>query len=149
MALYVAVMWVWHIPALYDAALEHASLHVLEHIVFATAGLWYWWHLLSPTRSRLRLGGMQPVVYMVSTKLFVGLLGIALTFAPEALYAFYEDQQRVWGLSALDDQQLAGAVMAIEQSIVMGIALAFLFIRALQESEREEERAERYETEPV
>jgi cytochrome c oxidase assembly factor CtaG len=143
--LYVVVMWVWHIPALYDAALEHPVLHILEHMLFAGAGLLYWWHLLSPVRSRLRLGGMQPVVYMLATKLLVGLLGIGLTFAPDSIYAFYEHQPRVWGLSAGDDQQLAGAVMAIEQSIVMGIALTFLFVRALQESEREEERAERYE----
>lgn len=146
-AFYVVVMWVWHLPALYDAALEHPAIHVLEHTFFASAGLLYWWHLLSPTRSRLRLGGMQPVVYMVSTKLFVGLLGIALTFAPHALYDFYKTQPRVWGLSPTEDQSLAGAVMAIEQSIVMGIALTFLFVRALQESDREDERAERYEAE--
>jgi cytochrome c oxidase assembly factor CtaG len=148
-ALYVVVMWVWHIPALYDAALEHPVVHVLEHMLFAGAGILYWWHLLSPVRSRLRLGGMQPVIYMLTTKLLVGLLGIGLTFAPDSLYAFYEHRPRVWGLTATDDQQLAGAVMAIEQSVVMGIALAFLFIRALQESDRQDERDERYAEEPV
>jgi putative membrane protein len=141
---YVAVMWVWHIPALYDAALESAPIHVLEHVLFAGAGLLYWWHLLSPVRSRRRLGGMGPVVYMLATKLFVGLLGIALTFAPDALYGFYENGAQIWGLTAETDQQAAGAVMAIEQSIVMGIAVVFLFVRALQESERNEQRAERY-----
>jgi cytochrome c oxidase assembly factor CtaG len=143
--LYVAVMWVWHVPALYDAALEHEPVHALEHLAFSGAGLLYWWHLLSPLRSRLRFGGMGPVVYMLSTKLLVGLLGIALTFAPDAIYGFYEHRAPIWGLSADTDQELAGAVMAIEQSIVMGIALAWLFVRALAESEREEERAERYE----
>jgi len=141
---YVVVMWVWHVPALYDAALESGPVHVLEHVLFASAGLLYWWHLLSPIRARRRLGGMGPVVYMLVTKLLVGLLGIALTFAPEALYAFYEDQPPIWGLTAETDQQGAGAVMAIEQSIVMGIALVFLFVRALQESERDEQRAERF-----
>jgi putative membrane protein len=144
--LYVVVMWAWHVPALYDAALEHASVHVLEHLAFSAAGVLYWWHLLSPLRTRLRFGGMGPVVYMLSTKLLVGLLGIAITFAPEPLYSFYEQRPAIWGLSADSDQGLAGAVMAIEQSIVMGIALAWLFVRALSESEREEERAERYES---
>ena len=142
---YVVGMWAWHVPALYDAALEHPAIHALEHITFASIGLLYWWHLLSPIRSRMRLGGMGPVVYMLGTKLVVGLLGIGLTFAPHALYHFYEHAPRVWGLSAHDDQQLAGAVMAVEQSIVMGIVLAWLFVRMLAESEREEERAERYE----
>ena len=142
--LYVGVMWGWHIPALYDAALRHPFVHALEHTFFMTAGVLYWWHLLSPIRSRARLTGMGPVVYMLSTKLLVGILGIAITFAPDALYAFYKDQPPIWGLSAGDDQSLAGAVMALEQSIVMGIALAWLFVRALAESESDEQRAERY-----
>jgi cytochrome c oxidase assembly factor CtaG len=142
--LYVAVMWAWHVPVLYDAALEHSTVHVLEHVCFMTAGLLYWWHLLSPLRSRVRQGVMAPVGYMLSTKLAVGFLGIAITFAPAALYAFYKDQPPIWGLDASTDQSAAGAVMALEQSIIMGIALAWLFIRALEESEREEQRAERF-----
>jgi cytochrome c oxidase assembly factor CtaG len=141
---YVGVMWAWHVPALYDAALEHPAVHALEHTAFMSAGLLYWWHLLSPIRTRLRLSGMGPIVYMLSTKLLVGLLGIGLTFAPDAIYAFYEHQPGIWGLSASDDQALAGALMALEQSIVMGVALVWLFVRALSESEAEEQRAERY-----
>ena len=87
---------------------------------------------------------MGPVLYMLSTKLLVGILGIAITFAPDPLYAFYKDQAPIWGLTAGDDQALAGAVMALEQSIVMGVALAWLFVRALAESESDEQRAERY-----
>jgi putative membrane protein len=141
--LYVGFMWLWHVPAMYDAALEHSAVHVLEHTCFLTAGVLYWWHLLSPVRGR-HLTGLAPIVYMVSTKVLVGLLGIFLTFAPDSLYSFYEHAPRVWGLHPSDDQALAGAIMAIEQSVVMGVALAYLFVRALAESEREEERAERF-----
>jgi putative membrane protein len=142
---YIAVMFVWHIPALYDAALEHATVHVLEHLFFFSAGFFYWYFLLSPVRTRLDKRGMYPVVYMLSTKVGVGLLGIALTFAPTALYAFYKSRPEAWGLSPLADQSAAGAVMALEQSVIMGIALAWLFVRALAESEREQERAEHLE----
>ncbi|HWT22294.1 MAG TPA: cytochrome c oxidase assembly protein [Solirubrobacteraceae bacterium] len=141
---YVGVMWLWHVPALYDAALEHPAVHVLEHLSFAAAGFLYWWFLLSPIRSRLRLSGMGPVAYMFSTKVLVGLLGIVLAFAPELLYDAYGTDGRRWGLTPLDDQHVAGLVMALEQSIVMGIALAWLFARMLAESEAEEQRAERY-----
>jgi putative membrane protein len=141
---YVGVMWIWHIPALYDGALDNGWVHTLEHLSFAAAGLLYWWHLLSPIRSRLRLGGMGPIAYMASTKLLVGLLGILLAFAPELLYDAYDEPGRRWGLSAQDDQQVAGLIMALEQSIVMGIALAWLFVRMLVESEEEQQRAERY-----
>jgi putative membrane protein len=140
---YVGAMWLWHIPALYDAALEHAAVHTLEHLSFAAAGLLYWWHLLSPIRSRLRLGGMGPVLYMASAKLLVGFLGVMLAFAPDLLYAYAWSGTK-WGLEPIDDQRVAGLVMALEQSIVMGIALVYLFVRMLSESEAEEQRAERY-----
>ncbi len=146
-AVYAGFMVLWHIPALYDAALEHPVVHVLEHLTFGFAGGLYWWFLLSPIRSRRRLGGMGPVVYMLATKAIVGLLGILLAFAPDAIYDFYERQPGAYPahLSPGTDQAVGGLVMALEQSIVMGVALVFLFVRALGESEREEQRAERYE----
>ena len=69
---------------------------------------------------------------MASTKLLVGFLGIALAFAPTLLYDAYDTPGRRWGLTALDDQHVAGLIMALEQSIVMGIALAWLFVRMLE-----------------
>jgi len=142
--LYVGVMWLWHVPVLYDAAVRVPVVHVVEHLSFATAGFAYWWHLLSPIRGRRRLGGMGPVVYMAATKVLVGLVGVALTFAPVALYEVYAGGPPVWGMSAETDQALGGAIMALEQSVIMGVALVWLFVRALGESEREEQRAERY-----
>jgi putative membrane protein len=143
--LYVSVIWAWHIPAAYDYAVSHPLVHVLEHISFVIAGSLYWWHLLSPIRARLRLDGMGPVLYMATTKLLVGALGMGLAFAPSALYPYYVHHARVWGISAGDDQSVAGLIMAVEQSVVMGIAIAVLFIRALTESERAQQRRERYE----
>jgi putative membrane protein len=143
--LYVGVIWAWHVPAAYDLAVRDDAVHALEHLSFLLAGSLYWWHLLSPIRARMRLDGMGPVAYMVSTKLLVGALGMGIAFAPAALYPYYVHHARVWGISALDDQSIAGLVMAVEQSIVMGIALAVLFIRALEESERAQQRRERYE----
>ena len=71
---------------------------------------------------------MGPIVYMASTKLFVGALGMGLAFAPSALYPYYVHHARVWGISADDDQSIAGLIMAVEQSLVMGIALVVLFV---------------------
>jgi cytochrome c oxidase assembly factor CtaG len=142
---YVGAMWLWHVPYFYDAALRHDTVHSLEHLTFAAAGLLYWWHLLSPIRSRLRLGGMGPVLYMASTKLLVGLLGILLAFSPELIYDGYGTTGTKLGLTPLDDLHVAGLIMALEQSMVMGIALVYLFVRMLSEADREDERAERYE----
>jgi cytochrome c oxidase assembly factor CtaG len=142
---YAGLMWLWHVPKMYDLALGHSGIHVLEHICFAVAGALYWWHVLSPIRGRMRLGGLGPVMYMVATKLLVGLLGIMLAFAPHSIYPFYQHHPHYWGLSPGNDQSMAGLEMALEQSIVMGIAVVWLFVRMLGESEREAQRAERYE----
>jgi cytochrome c oxidase assembly factor CtaG len=141
---YVGVMWAWHVPALYDAALEHDGVHVLEHISFAAAGLLYWWHLLSPIRSRMRFAGMEPIAYMAVTKLLVGFLGIVLAFAPDLIYDSYDHGGELWGMTALTDQRVAGLIMAFEQSVVMGIALAWLFVRMLAEADSRDLRRERY-----
>jgi cytochrome c oxidase assembly factor CtaG len=141
---YAGVLWAWHVPALYDRAQGSSAVHILEHLSFAAVGTLYWWHVLSPIRSRMRLGGLGPVAYMTSAKLLVGALGVGLAFAPRALYLFYEHGPRYWGLTAREDQNLAGLVMAIEQSVVMGIALVYLFVRMLAESEQEAQRTERY-----
>ena len=143
--LYIGMMGLWHIPRMYDLALEHSEIHVLEHVCFLTAGMLYWWVLLSPIRARTALSGMAKIVYMAVTKFFVGVLGIILVFAPHALYAWYEDHPHYWGLSVHADQSMAGAVMALEQSVIMATALVYIIMRMLSDSEREAQRQERYD----
>lgn len=146
---YVGTMWFWHVPAFYDAALTNGLVHVTEHLTFAAAGFLYWWHLISPIRSRLRLGGMAPIAYMASTKLLVGALGVALAFSPDLLYDGYAIDGTRWGMSPLDDLHVAGLVMGLEQSLVMGIGLAYLFARMLRESEAADRREELVEDRAV
>ncbi len=142
---YAGLLWLWHVPALYDRAQGNGFLHAVEHVCFFSAGFLYWWYVFSPIRSRNRLRGLGPVAYMSSAKLLVGLLGVLLAFEPHSIYSFYSHQPHYWGLTPGQDQSLAGVTMALEQSIVMGIALVYLFVQMLVESEREQQRAERFE----
>ena len=142
---YAAILWLWHVPALYDKAQGNDLIHAVEHLCFFGAGALYWWHVLSPIRSRMRLAGLGPIAYMAGGKLLVGILGIVLAFAPHVIYPFYAHQPHYWGLTPLEDQMMAGLVMALEQSIVMGIALVVLFVQMLNESERTAQRAEQFE----
>ncbi len=142
---YVGLVWLWHVPALYDASLRHDLVHAVEHLSFSLAGGLYWWHVLSPIRSRHRLRGIGPLAYMWSAKMGVGFLGVLLTFSPDVLYDVYAAKPDYWGMSPLTDQNVGGALMALAQAIVMGIALGWLFVRMLDESEDEDRRAERYE----
>jgi putative membrane protein len=143
--LYVGMMGFWHVPRMYDLALAHGNIHVLEHICFLTAGSLYWWHLLSPIRARLALGGMGPLVYMTVTKLGVGALGVILAFSTHSLYPWYQDHPHYWGLTARVDQNVAGVLMALEQSLIMGTVLVYIIYRMLADSEKEAVRQERHD----
>ncbi len=141
---YIGGMWLWHWPVLYDAAVEKPVVHALEHLTFSLIGGLYWWHLISPIRDQRRLSGMGAVMYMAATKVFVGMLGIALTFIPRSIYPVYQDQVNRWGITAAEDQSLAGVIMATEQSIIMGIALVWLIAQAIERSEKEQQRKEKF-----
>ncbi len=143
--LYIGMMGLWHVPRMYDLALAHGDIHVLEHLCFLTAGTLYWWHLLSPIRARMALTGMGAIVYMAVTKFFVGVIGIILAFSTHSLYPWYQDHPHYWGMSARVDQNVAGVLMALEQSLIMGTALVYIVYRMLSDSEKDAQRQERYD----
>ena len=143
--LYVSVIYAWHIPAAYDLAVTHPLVHVLEHTTFVLAGAPL---LVAPALADPRPhapGRARPDRLHGGHEAVRGALGMGLAFAPSALYPYYVHHARVWGISAIEDQGIAGLIMAIEQSLVMGIALVVLFMRALTESERAQQRRERLE----
>jgi cytochrome c oxidase assembly factor CtaG len=144
-AIWLGLMYLWHIPALYDAAVEHPLVHFLEHVSFFTAGLALWWPLVQPVPMRRRLTGMQPLAYIASAKAGLAALGLLLTWSTTVVYPYYESTPRIWGLSPVDDQNVGGVIMMVEQSLTLVIALAVLFIGMLARSEAEERRRERLE----
>ena len=145
LVLWLSLMYLWHVPALYDAALTNPFVHLLEHISFFTAGICVWWPLVQPVPMRHRLEGFQTVAYIGAAKFGLAALGLYLTWSSSVFYPYYEDVPRIWGLSAINDQNAGGAIMMVEQSLTFVIALAYLFSRMLTQSEIDEQRRERRE----
>jgi putative membrane protein len=143
--LWLLLMYLWHIPALYDAATEHALVHLLEHTSFFVAGVALWWPLIQPVPMRRRLTGLQPVAYIASAKAGMAALGIYLTWSATAIYPYYEHTPRIWGLTPVEDQNVGGAIMLFEQSLTLVIVLVAMFVGMLVQSEREQRRQERLE----
>ncbi|HEX8074427.1 MAG TPA: cytochrome c oxidase assembly protein [Thermoleophilaceae bacterium] len=144
-ALWLGLIYLWHVPALYDAALEHPTAHALEHGCFFAAGVAVWWPLVQPVPMRRRLSGMAPLIYIFAAKVGLAALGIYLAWSSGVVYDYYEQVPRVWGLSAVEDQNVGGAIMLVEQSLVLVTAMTVLFVRMLTHSEEEERRRERLE----
>ena len=134
-------LWVWHLPALFEAALASELVHSLQHVCFLGAALIYWTSLLH--RCHDAEGHGVAVISLFATTLHSSILGALLTLGTVAWYPLYGGRSAAWGLTAIEDQQLAGLVMWVPGGLVyMGAALALAALW-LRESET---RARRWET---
>jgi putative membrane protein len=124
-ALNILTVWVWHVPRLYETALENEALHMLEHLCLLATSLLFWWTIISPG-TRLRRGDLG-ILALFTMALQGGLLGALITFAPTPWYPVYTLTTQPWGLSPLEDQQLAGAIMWIPVGMIYTVAALILF----------------------
>lgn len=135
LAAWVAVVGVWHIPALYDRALTHPGLHVLEHASFAFVGTLAWVLVIDPGgRGRLALPGR--LAFTVALFFAGQALADVLVFSFHAYYPAYAGRPgRLLGLAPLTDQRLAGIVMSAEQLLTLGTCFVVL-LRQLRRRQR-------------
>jgi cytochrome c oxidase assembly factor CtaG len=130
---WLASYFAWHAPPLFDAALRHQAWLVhLEHACYFATGVLLWWPLLQDAPRRLASGARA--AYAFAAFVFASPLGLLMALLPRPAYTFYVDvRPRIWGLSPLADQQIAGVTMASEQAIVLFVVFAFWFRRFLAE----------------
>jgi putative membrane protein len=131
--LWLANYFVWHVPPVYDAALDHqAWLIHLEHAAYFVTGSLMWWPLVHYAPRRLASGARAG--YAFAAFVLASPLGLLLALLPRPVYDFYADvPKRVWGLSPLADQELGGVTMASEQALVLFVVFFFWFRRFLAE----------------
>jgi putative membrane protein len=119
--LHAAAIWIWHAPQLYSASVTSELVHALQHTSFISTAVLFWWAL----RDRAAYG--IGVIYLFTTAVHSSVLGALLAFAPAASYWPYELTAPIWGLSALEDQQIGGFIMWVPAGLVyFGAALALL-----------------------
>ena len=136
---WLANYMVWHLPWLYDAALRNPNtlLH-LEHLMYFVTGLALWWSVFQDAPHRLGSGARAG--YVFAAFVLGSPVGLVMALVPNAIYDFYaEAHHRVWGLDPLEDQQLAGILMAFEQATVFFVVFLYWFFRFLAEEERRED----------
>lgn len=129
--LHGVAIWAWHVPALFEAALAQGVLHYAQHASFFGTGLLFWWVLL-PRSGREQAYG-SAVMHLFFTSLHTGLLGVLLLVSPRLWYPANAAGAKLWNLSSLEDQQLAGLVMWVPAGLIYGgaaLLLAGLWIRS-------------------
>ena len=141
-SLWVATLVAWHVPALYEAALESPAVHRLEHLSFVVVGLLVWTLIVDPAH-HLRLTVTERIGVAVLLFWIGQVLSYVFIFGFEPYYDVYAEQpERLLGLSPLADQRLAGIVMMAEQALTLGVALVVLFRSARRARPAARPRAE-------
>ena len=130
-SLHIAALWLWHVPTLYDAALRHESVHVAEHASFLLTALLFWYPI-ADAHPRRRFGVGVATLYLFAAGLQCTMLGALITMARHAWYFGHYATTAAWGLTPLEDQQLAGLVMWIPAGLVYLVALVPTVLPALR-----------------
>jgi putative membrane protein len=132
--IHAVALWVWHAPALFEAALHSEWIHAVQHLCFLGSALLFWWTLIHGRHGRLGYGAA--VVYVFTTAAHNSVLGALLTFAPRAWYPTYAATTQLWSLSALEDQQLGGLIMWVPAGVLLLVVGLALFAAWIGESQR-------------
>jgi putative membrane protein len=129
-ALHALALWLWHVPGLFTAALEHEAVHVLQHASFLATALLFWWAALGGD-ARAPRGLGSAVGLLFTTMLHTAALGALLSLAPTPWYAPYIASTQALGMDPVDDQQLGGLVMWVPAGLAYLVAALALLGRLL------------------
>jgi putative membrane protein len=141
-ALHAVAIVLWHLPRLYDLTLGSDAIHAVQHLSFLGTALLFWWSLTWGAAAAARWG--VAIVLVTATMAYTSVLGVILTFARVPLFPAYGARAAAWGLTALEDQQLAGLIMWIPAGIaylVAALAFAAGWMRASERRVRLREAA--------
>jgi cytochrome c oxidase assembly factor CtaG len=133
LGLWLLAVYAWHLPPLHALAMQSGAVYAVQLLSFLGAGLLFWWPVISPGASGMRPWGK--LGYLAAAQAGAGLLAAVLIWSPEALY---HDQHAAaslpWGISALVDQRLSGAVMMVADMLVASTVAGWVILGALSGS---------------
>jgi len=141
---FIAVFVGWHEPSFYNAALRLSSVHDLQHVTFTGSAMLFWWHLF-PAGPRIhpRMFVFLRMGYVLAVIPPTMLLGISIAFAQQPLYTYYTTVPRIWGLTVMEDQTMAGAVMWIPTNMMYILAAVITMAVELSAEEARQQTAVR------
>ncbi|HEY8302973.1 MAG TPA: cytochrome c oxidase assembly protein [Solirubrobacteraceae bacterium] len=132
-------MYVWHLPVFYQAALRHQVVHALEHTMFIALGINMWMCLFGPLPKPRWFGNLAKLAYIVAVRLTGTVLGNIFLWSGKIFYPFYLSGDAPHHIRPIADQNLAGAIMMVEESLLTLGLFCWLFLRTARESEERQE----------
>ncbi|HYX32469.1 MAG TPA: cytochrome c oxidase assembly protein [Oligoflexus sp.] len=130
--LYALILWIWHLPYLYESALGNRLIHNVQHLAFFISSYFFWKVLLRRV-GRPALNPAAGVLYLFATSLHATALGVLMAMSPRIWYRFYAHTTGSHGLTALEDQQLAGYIMWMPAGLSYVLIAVWLTLRLLRD----------------
>ena len=134
-ALYVFVLYMWHFAFLFEAAVTNDTVHALQHQSFVVASMLVWWAALEPGRRRMP-GHLWKIAHLLGARFSGMFLGMAFLVMRSPAYDVYDGG---YGLTPVEDQQIAGGLMLSLDFLVVVFVLVFFFFRAAADHDRREQ----------
>jgi len=131
-----AIMWIWHVPALYEGALRNVNIHVIEHMMFLVAGVLLWLPIIHDAPPKHVLSYPARLAYLFACMISSSILGAIFTFAPTIAFPFYGNAPLAFGLTPATDQALAGLIMWVPGGGIFFIAIMIVFGAWLNSEDR-------------
>lgn len=135
-AVYIGDFFLWHLPVLYQLALQYESVHVLEHLCFLSTALLFWWVVIEPLPGPPRRHYALRMLYVWLPTFPNTALGAVFALTSSPWYPIYALRPRPWNISVIDDQHLGGVVMWFGGGMMYVLAAAVLFFAMLAADER-------------
>jgi len=130
--LYALVLWIWHLPLLYESALGNRFIHNIQHLAFFISS-YFFWKVLLRRIGQPALNAAAGILYLFVTSLHSTALGVLMAVSPRIWYPFYTHTTGVHGLTAIEDQQLAGYIMWMPAGVSYVLIAIWLTVRLLKD----------------
>jgi putative membrane protein len=128
-AIFNVVVAAWHLPPLYNYALAHHPVHIVQHLMFLAASVIMWWPVLSPLPELPRLSFPGQMLYLFLMSIPMALVSVYIAYADTVLYPLYASAPRVWGITPMSDQLIGGLIMWIPGGLFFYSVISVVFFR--------------------
>jgi len=137
--LWATDLFFWHLIGPHEAAVGHAAVHALQHMLFVGFGINMWMALLGPLPKPVWFGNFAKLLYIVVVRLTSTVLANVFVWSNDAFFGVYRDGERAHGISPHTDQVVAGSIMMVEGSILTLCLFCWLFLRSASEGQERQE----------
>lgn len=128
-AIFTVMLAAWHLPPVYNLAMAHHNVHIMQHLCFMVAATFMWWPVLSPLPELPRVSYPAQMLYLFLLSIPMSLIAICIGYSDHVLYPAYSSAPRIWGITPLQDQLIGALIMWVPGGLFFFVIISVVFFR--------------------